>query len=117
MTDRFRLFVDGGATISISAFLATLINGYLPFQDFQGPSGAALLASIILTPTVWLVYGVTRMFFAAYEAHKKKVEQRVRKEERARIQEALDRVRREHGAPEELAWDDILNVVRESPEK
>ena len=64
------------------------------------------------------------MFFTAYEAHKKRVErrereqaERVRKEERARIQEALDRMRREHSAPEELAWDDILNVVRESPEK
>ena len=64
------------------------------------------------------------MFFAAYEAHKKRVQQRereqaerVRKEERARIEEELDRVRREHGTPAELTWSDILNAVRQSPDK
>ena len=71
------------------------------------------------------------MFLTAYEAHKRRVRQRereeaesvrkqverVRKEERARIEEALDRMRSEHGASGELPWDDILNIVRQSPEK
>ncbi len=68
----FRLFVDGGLAVSVSMLMAVLINDYLPLKDVQGQDGVVILFRMLLCPCALLLYGGTRVIFAAYEAHKKK---------------------------------------------
>ena len=59
--------------------LAALTNDYIPWGDVKGQDGVVILAGMLLFPSATVVYGGTRMIFAAYEAYLEKKQEREQK--------------------------------------
>ena len=102
------VLADGSASISASALIAVLIN-ISPFLDpvwglkflhelTNKEDGVIIVASLLLFPSTFIIYGVARMIFAAKEAVERKAMERGRlrgreealKEERERIARELE---------------------------
>ena len=102
------VLADGSASISASALIAVLINistslaslwglGFL-HQLTNKQDGVIIVASLLLFPSTFLIYGVATMIFAAKEAVEKKAlekgrqagRQEGRRAERERIERELE---------------------------
>ena len=127
---------DGAASISASMLVAVLINvapslagvwGLASLQELTNKQdGMIVVATLLLLPTSFAVYGVSQVIFAAKEAVERRAMEKGRKvgleegrqeglvegrqEERERIAQALE----QHGVeiPPEVAR--MLNIARES---
>ena len=102
------VLADGSASISASALIAVLINispslaglwglGFL-HELTNKQDGVIIVASLLLFPSTFIIYGVARMIFAAKEAVEKKAMEKGRQEgwqegqqaERERIERELE---------------------------
>ena len=97
------LMADGAASISASMLVAVLINvipsfaGWWGLKFFQELSnkqdGMIVVATLLLLPTSFAVYGVSQVIFAAKEAVEKRAMEKGRKvgeqAERERIEKEL----------------------------
>ena len=116
------LMADGAASISASMLVAVLINvtpslsGIWGFRFLQEltfkEDGVIVVATLLLLPTSFLVYGGSQVIFAAKEAVEKRAMERGRRvgiqEERERIEQILER----HGV--ELPPEVARIIARES---
>ena len=116
------LMADGAASISASMLVAVLINvtpslsGIWGFRFLQEltfkEDGVIVVATLLLLPTSFLVYGGSQVIFAAKEAVEKRAMERGRRvgiqEERERIEQILER----HGV--ELPPEVAEMIARES---
>ena len=122
------LMADGAASISASMLVAVLINvapslasvwGLAFLQELTNKQdGMIVVATLLLLPTSFAVYGVSQVIFAAKEAVERRAMEKGRKvgleegrqEERERIAQALE----QHGVeiPPEVAR--MLDIARES---
>ena len=105
------LMADGAASISASMLVAVLINAISFFADLWGlgflhqltnkQDGMIVVATLLLLPTSFVVYGVSQVIFAAKEAVEKRAMEKGRKAERERIEKILE----QHGVelPPEVA--------------
>ncbi len=113
------LMADGAASISASMLVAVLINVIPSLAGLWGlgflqeltnkQDGMIVVATLLLLPTSFVVYGVSQVIFAAKEAVEKRAMEKGRKvgleegrqEERERIAQALE----QHGVeiPPEVA--------------
>ena len=113
------LMADGAASISASMLVAVLINVIPSLAGLWGlgflqeltnkQDGMIVVATLLLLPTSFVVYGVSQVIFAAKEAVEKRAMEKGRKvgleegrqEERERIGQALE----QHGVeiPPEVA--------------
>ena len=97
------VLADGSASISASALIAVLINispslaglwglGFL-HELTNKEDGVIIVASLLLFPSTFFIYGVARVIFAAKEAVEKKAMAKGRQEgqkaERERIEREL----------------------------
>ncbi len=94
------ILADGSASISVSALGSVLIQKTAILADVWGlrllqeltnqEDGVIIVASLLLFPATFIIYGVARMIFAAKEA----VERKARKQGRAEgREEALKELR------------------------
>ncbi len=94
------VLADGSASISASALIAVLINispslaglwglGFL-HELTNKQDGVIIVASLLLFPSTFIIYGVARMIFAAKEAVEKKAMEKGRQAERERIERELE---------------------------
>ena len=113
------LMADGAASISASMLVAVLVNAIPSLAGVWGlaflqeltnkQDGMIVVATLLLLPTSFVVYGVSEVIFAAKEAVEKRAMEKGRKvgleegrqEERERIAKALE----QHGVevPPEVA--------------
>ena len=117
------LMADGAASISASMLVAVLINVVSPFAGLWGlgflheltnkQDGMIVVATLLLLPTSFLVYGVSQVIFAAKEAVEKRAMEKGRKAglqegeqaERERLRQGLDALRKDGvDIPPEVAW-------------
>ena len=107
------LMADGAASISASMLVAVLINVVPPFAGLWGlgflheltnkQDGMIVVATLLLLPTSFLVYGVSQVIFAAKEAVEKRAMEKGRKAglqegeqaERERLRQGLDALRKD----------------------
>ena len=76
------LLADGSATISASALISVLINGWSALAGLWGveflhalthkEDGVVIVTSLLLFPTALIIYVVARVIFAAKEAVERK---------------------------------------------
>ena len=95
-----RVLADGSACISASALIAALINvspslaGLWGSGFLHNPTNKVdeviIVASLLLFPSTFIIYGVARVMFAAKEAVEKKAMEKGRKAERERIERELE---------------------------
>lgn len=103
------LMADGAASISASMLVAVLINaipslagvwGFAFLQELSNKQdGLIVVATLLLLPTSFIVYGVSQVIFAAKEAVERRAMEKGRKvgleegrqEERERILRELER--------------------------
>ena len=101
------LMADGAASISASMLVAVLLNvipslaglwGFAFLQELTNKQdGMIVVATLLLLPTSFIVYGVSQVIFAAKEAVERRAMEKGRKvgleegrqEERERIAQAL----------------------------
>ena len=127
------LMADGAASISASMLVAVLINAIPSLAGVWGlgflqeltnkQDGMIVVATLLLLPTSFVVYGVSQVIFAAKEAVERRAMEKGRKvgleegrqegrqEERERIAKALE----QHGVeipPEVARW-----LIRESDQR
>ena len=92
-------FFDGSIAITISMLLAALLRdctacaevpvlAYLHGLTVRD-DGVIIVGTILLFPTTALLYGGTKVFFAAREAVRREAEERGRRRERERIIKGL----------------------------
>ena len=105
------LMADGAASISASMLVAVLINVIQSLAGLWGlgflhgltnkEDGVIIVATLLLLPTSFVVYGVSQVIFAAKEAVEKRAMAKGRKAERERIEQIL----KQHGVelPPEVA--------------
>ena len=105
------LMADGAASISASMLVAVLINVISSLAGLWGlgflhgltnkEDGVIIVATLLLLPTSFVVYGVSQVIFAAKEAVEKRAMAKGRKAERERIEQIL----KQHGVelPPEVA--------------
>ena len=97
---------DGSASISASAPIAVLLNIFPYLAGIWGlgflhgltnkDDGVIIVASLLLFPSTFIIYGVARMIFAAKEAVERKAMEKGRKEGRQEGQQAeRERIERE----------------------
>lgn len=96
------LMADGAASISASMLVAVLINTIPAFAGFWGlgflqeltnkQDGMIVVATLLLLPTSFVVYGVSQVIFAAKEAVEKRAMEKGR---RAGVQEGMEKGRQE----------------------
>ena len=100
------VLADGSASISASALIAVLLNIFPYLAGIWGlgflhgltnkDDGVIIVASLLLFPSTFIIYGVARMIFAAKEAVERKAMEKGRKEGRQEGQKAeRDRIERE----------------------
>ena len=92
---------DGAASISASMLVAVLINVISSFGGLWGlgflqeltnnQDGMIVVATLLLLPTSFTVYGVSQMIFAAKEAVERRAMEKGRKAERERIMRELEK--------------------------
>ena len=90
---------DGAASISASMLVAVLINVVTGFAGLWGlgflhelsnkQDGMIVVATLLLLPTSFTVYGVSQVIFAAKEAVEKRAMEKGRRAERERIMREL----------------------------
>ncbi len=83
------VMADGAASISSSMLVAVLINVISPFSGLWGlgflqeltnkQDGMIVVATLLLLPTSFAVYGVSQMIFAAKEAVERRAMEKGRK--------------------------------------
>ena len=93
------VLADGSASISASALIAVLINispslaglwGFGFLRELTNrEDGVIIVASLLLFPSTFFIYGVARVIFAAKEAVEKKAMEKGQKAERERIEREL----------------------------
>ena len=105
------LMADGAASVSASMLVAVLLNVIPSFAGLWGlgflqeltnkPDGMIVVATLLLLPTSFIVFGVSQVIFAAKEAVEKRAMEKGRKAERERIEKILE----QHGVelPPEVA--------------
>ena len=86
------VLADGSASISASALIAVLLNIFPYLAGIWGlgflhgltnkDDGVIIVASLLLFPSTFIIYGVARMIFAAKEAVERKAMEKGRKEGR-----------------------------------
>lgn len=92
------VLADGSASISVSASIAVLINvspslagvwgfGFL-HELTNKADGVIVVASLLLFPSTFIIYGVARVIFAAKEAVEKKAMEKGRQAGRQEGQQA-----------------------------
>ena len=96
------VLADGSASISASALTAVLLNSFPYLAGLWGlgflhgltnkEDGVIIVASLLLFPSTFIIYGVARMIFAAKEAVERKAMEKGRREGR---QEGRQEGRRE----------------------
>ena len=100
------VLADGSASISASALIAVLLNIFPYLAGIWGlgflhgltnkDDGVKIVASLLLFPSTFIIYGVARMIFAAKEAVERKAMEKGRKEGRQEGQQAeRERIERE----------------------
>ena len=92
---------DGAASISASMLVAVLINSITSFAGLWGlgflheltnqQDGLIVVATLLLLPTSFVVYGVSQVIFAAKEAVEKRAMEKGRRAERERIMRELEK--------------------------
>ena len=94
------VMADGAASISASMLVAALLNiipsfaglwglGFL--QELTGKQdGMIVVATLLLLPTSFIVYGVSQVIFAAKEAVERRAMEKGRKVERERFRKELE---------------------------
>ena len=97
---------DGSASISASALIAVLLNIFPYLAGIWGlgflhgltnkDDGVIIVASLLLFPSTFIIYGVARVIFAAKEAVERKAMEKGRKEGHQEGQQAeRERIERE----------------------
>ena len=99
------VMADGTASISFSMLLAALINGAPSLAGAWGAGwlyglsnkedGVIIVASLLLFPSTFIIYGVARMIFAAKDAVERKARERDRKVMERGEQAERERIKRE----------------------
>ena len=94
------VLADGSASISAAALFAVIINispgiaglwGLAFLRELTNKEdGVIIVASMLLFPSAFIIYGVAKMIFAAKEAVEKKAMERGQKAERQRIERELE---------------------------
>lgn len=94
------LMADGAASISASMLVAVLLNVIPSFAGLWGlgflqeltnkQDGMIVVATLLLLPTSFVVYGVSQVIFAAKEAVERRAMEKGRKAERERIEQILE---------------------------
>ena len=92
---------DGSASISASALIAVLLNIFPYLAGLWGlgflhgltnkEDGVIIVASLLLFPSTFIIYGVARMIFAAKEAVERKAMEKGRKEGQKEERERIER--------------------------
>ena len=122
--DRIWGLVDGSISVSGSMLLAVLINNCHSCAEvwFIGPfleilkdlsdknAGVIVLGTLLLFPTTLTFYGGLKMWFAAKEAVEKKAREKGRQEERKRIGQAVEALRR-RGEP--VTLEEIARILED----
>ena len=95
------VMADGAASISASMLVAVLLNIIPSFAGLWGlgflheltnkQDGMIVVATLLLLPTSFIVYGVSQVIFAAKEAVERRAMEKGRKAERERILRELER--------------------------
>ena len=99
------LMADGAASISASMLVAVLIN-VIPFfaglwglgflQELSNKQdGMIVVATLLLLPTSFVVYGVSQVIFAAKEAVERRAMEKGRKAERERLRQGLEALKKD----------------------
>ena len=94
------LLADGSATISASALISVLINGWSALAGLWGvgflhaltnkEDGVVIVTALLLFPTALIIYVVAKVIFAAKEAVERKAMERGQRAERERIERELE---------------------------
>ena len=102
------VLADGSASISASALIAVLISIFPSLAGLWGlgflhdltnkDDGVIIVASLLLFPSIFIIYGVARVIFAAKEAVEKKAMEKGRRAERERIERELEALEK-NGTP------------------
>jgi len=92
---------DGAASISASMLVSVLLNVIPSFAGLWGlgffqeltnkQDGMIVVATLLLLPTSFAVYGVSQVIFAAKEAVERRAMEKGRKAERERIMRELEK--------------------------
>ena len=103
------LMADGAASISASMLVSVLLNVILSFAGLWGlgflqeltnkQDGMIVVATLLLLPTSFVVYGVSQVIFAAKEAVEKRAMEKGRKAgeqaERERLRQGLEALKKD----------------------
>ena len=102
------VLADGSASISASALIAVLVNVFPSLAGLWGlgflheltnqEDGVIIVASLLLFPSTFIIYGVARVIFAAKEAVERKAMEKGRQAERERIERELEALEK-NGTP------------------
>ena len=102
------VLADGSASISASALIAVLISIFPSLAGLWGlgflhdltnkDDGVIIVASLLLFPSTFIIYGVARVIFAAKEAVERKAMEKGRQAERERIERELEALEK-NGTP------------------
>ena len=94
------VLADGSASVSASALIAVLVNTSSFLAGLRGleilhelsnqEDGVIIVASLLLFPSTFIIYGVARVIFAAKEAVERKAMEKGQKAERERIERELE---------------------------
>ena len=94
------VLADGSASVSASALIAVLVNTSSFLAGLWGleilhelsnqEDGVIIVASLLLFPSTFIIYGVARVIFAAKEAVERKAMEKGQKAERERIERELE---------------------------
>ena len=124
------LMADGAASISASMLMAVLINVISSFAGLWGlgflqeltnkQDGMIVVATLLLLPTSFVVYGVSQVIFAAKEAVEKRAMEKGRKvglregrqEGEQAERERIEKILEQHGV--EITPEVARMIARES---
>ena len=116
------LLADGAASVSASMLIAVLLNVIPSFAGLWGlgflqelsnkQDGMIVVATLLLLPTSFAVYGVSRVIFAAKEAVEKRAMRRGRKVGEQAERERIEKILEEEGI--ELSPRVARRIARES---
>ena len=119
------LMADGAASISASMLVAVLLNVIPSFAGLWGlgflqeltnkQDGMIVVATLLLLPTSFVVYGVSQMIFAAKEAVEKRAMRRGRKVGEQVERERIEKILQEEGI--ELPPEVARRIARESEDR
>ena len=118
------VLADGSASISASALIAVLLNIFPYLAGIWGlgflhgltnkDDGVIIVASLLLFPSTFIIYGVARVIFAAKEAVERKAMEKGRKEGRQEGRQEGQKAERERIERELVALEE--NGIQVPPE-